>query len=171
MHTGTTREAIMVDFGDTLATEAAKQIVMVLAAGLIGAVKKISRLWERAGSRKQKLIEHELQRSALALRDAGDDPPAARDRQEGAWEARLRDLLAEHPEVAADLRDTLEVLRHQAEQLPQATVQQNITAVHGNAMGALHGNVIYHHDAPGLAAPKVAPGMESRDQEERGDLP
>ena len=161
----------MTDFGDALASNAAQEIVKVLAGGLAEAVKKIASLWRRAGARKQELIEAEVQRSSAALRYAGADLPAARARQEGAWEGRLRDLLAEHPEVAEELRDMLEEIRRQASRLPQAVQNITASAPGATAQGAMFGDVINHGDAPRPAAQKVLPGTESRDEAQRDDQP
>ncbi len=161
----------MTDFGDTLASDAAQEIVKVLVGGLVAAMKKIPTLWRRAGSRKQELIEAEVQRSSAALQDAGDDPPAVLVRQEGAWEGRLRDLLAEDPQAADELRGMLEEIRRQASQLPQAVQNITASAPGATAQGAMFGDVINYGDAPRPATPKVPPGTGSRDQEERDDQP
>jgi hypothetical protein len=161
----------MTDFGDTLASDAAQEIVKVLAGGLAEAVKKIASLWRRTGARKQELIEAEVERSSAALRYAGADLPAAWARQEGAWEGRLRDLLAEHPEVAEELRDMLEEIRRQALRLPQAVQNVTASATGATAQGAMFGDVINYGGVPRPVAPKVLPGTESRDKVQQDDQP
>lgn len=149
----------MVDLADTLAVEAAKEIVKVLA-GLIETVKKaISTLWQRVGSHKQALIEAEVERSAIALQDAGDDLPAQA-LEVGVWVGRLRDLLAEHPEAEDDLRAMLEVLRGHAGQGPR--VNQEIIAIAGGvAQGAYNGDVVnYNYLAPQPATPTAALSLD-----------
>jgi hypothetical protein len=168
---GTRRKKIMTDFGDTLASDAAQEIVKILAGGLAEAVKKIASLWRRAGARKQELIEAEVQRSSAALLYAGADLAAARARQEGAWEGRLRDLLAEHPEVAKELRDMLEEIRRQTSRLPQAVQTITASAPGATAQGAMFGDVINHGDPLRPAAPKVPPSTESGDRAQRDDRP
>lgn len=156
----------MTDFGDALTIEAAKQIVSILTGGLVEAVKKVPDLWRRAGSRKQELIEAEVQRSALALQDAGDDLPAVLARQEGAWEGRLRDLLAEHPEAAAQLRDLLDDLQGQAAQWPQASQYITASAPGAIAQGAMYGNVNNYPPPP--AAPVTPPDMDTPEEAKPG---
>jgi len=141
----------MTDLGETLATDAAQEIVRALAAGVVEAVKRIPNLWHRSGGRREELIRAEVERSAATLAAAGDDLPAVRARQEGAWEARLRDLLDEHPEVELDLRGILEESRRQAVQEPAAVQNVTASAPGATAQGAMFGNVISYHVAPPTA--------------------
>lgn len=133
----------MTSFGDTLASDAAQEIVKALVAGMTEAAKKIPGLWRRSGRRKEELIEAEIQRTALALQDP-DNLPAVVSRQEGAWEGRLRDLLAEHPMVITELRDIVGELRGRRPNAAQLT--QHVTAyTAGTAGGAMFGDVIFHY--------------------------
>jgi hypothetical protein len=103
----------MTDIGDALASDAAQQIVQALVAGMIEAVKRIPRLWRRSGPSKEEQIEAEIKRTVALLRDP-ENLPAVVSRQEGAWEARLRDLLDEYPETTTELRQILDEIRNQA---------------------------------------------------------
>jgi hypothetical protein len=134
----------MTDLADQLAVEAAQQIVTALVSGLIDLAKKVPSLWGggRGGKEKQDVIGAEVERSRAALLAAGDDLPLARARQEGLWEGRLRDLLAEDPGAAAGLRDLLAEIRRQ--ERPGPAVVQDVTASAPGAIaqGAVFGNVI-----------------------------
>lgn len=159
----------MTDFADTLASDAAQEIVRVLVGGLVEAVKKVPSLWRRVGARKEELIAAEIQRSSLALQNAGDDLPAALARQEGAWEGRLRDLLAEHPEAMEELQGMLQEIRRQASQLPQAVQNITASAPGATAQAAMFGNVINCGDALRPAAVRPLPGTEPLEHEQRDD--
>lgn len=159
----------MTDFVDTLASDAAQEIVKVLVGGLVEAVKKVPSLWRRVGARKEELIDAEIQRSSLALQNAGDDLPAVLARQEGAWEGRLRDLLAEHPEVVEELQGMLQEIRRQASQLPQAVQNITASAPGATAQGAMFGNVINYGDALRPAALRAVPGTEPLEHEQPDD--
>ena len=148
------------DLGDTLISDAAQAIVKSLIGGIVEVAKKLPRLWRRAGGSSQELIEDEIDRSATALQGAGDALPTVKARLEGVWEARLRDLLAEYPDAAIELRALLEELRSQAGRHPHA--QQNITATAPGAVaqGAMFGNVINYADR---AQPAAATGVDAPD--------
>lgn len=150
----------MMDLGDTLASAAAQEIVKALVGGLAEVVKKIPALWRRFGEHKSDVIRAEIERSSLALRDAADDLPAARTRQEGIWEGRLRDLLAEDPEAAAEVQALLEEVRQQTSQAPP--VVQNITASapRATAQGVMFGNVINYGDLPSSSGPSAVRSHE-----------
>ena len=153
----------MSGLSDTLASDAAQEIVKALVAGMTEAVGKVPSLWRRSGRRKEELIEAEIQQAALALQDP-EDLPATVSRQEGAWEGRLRDLLAESPEATAELRDMLEALR--SRMLPAARLTQHVTAhTGGTAAGAMFGSVIVHHHSA------VKPGQASANEASAGAKP
>lgn len=141
------------DPGVALAVEAAKEVVKALVEGLVETVKKVPGLWRRSGERKRKLLATEIARSISELQAAEGNLPAVRARQEGIWEARLLDLLAEDPAAAAEVRDIVsEIRRHQ----PEITVAaQNITAsaANANAQGVIFGNIYNHTDASGTDGP------------------
>ena len=154
------------DLGDTLATDAAQEIVQVLFSGLIEVVKKIPSLWRRAGKHRQDLIRAEIERSSLALQHAGNDLPAVQARQEGVWEGRLRDLLAEDPDAAAELRGMLDEIRSVSSQMPQITQHNTASAPSATVYGVILGNIINHSDPPRLNVPTALSGTDSAGQEE-----
>ncbi|HMH91434.1 MAG TPA: hypothetical protein VK586_10170 [Streptosporangiaceae bacterium] len=144
----------MPDLGDTLASDAAQEIVRAMVAGLVAVVGKVPGLWRRAGKRRRELIRAELERSSQALSEASSESlPTVRLRLEGVWEGRLRDLLAEDPAAARELRGVLaEIRRHSS---PGVQMVQNISssAPGATAQGAMFGNVINHSDAPRASIP------------------
>lgn len=158
------------DLGDTLASDAAQEIVKALVAGLVEVVKKVPDLWRRFGEPKKALIRAEIERSSLALRDSAAGLPAAQARQEGIWEERLRALLAEEPEVATELRALLEEIRYHVSQMPQSVQNITASAYGATAQGAMFGNVINYSGLPGSevspAEPPETTGEVSRDRDE-----
>jgi hypothetical protein len=155
----------MTDLGDTLASDAAQEIVKALVAGLVEVVKKVPGLWRRRGEGKEELIRAEVERSSLALQEAGDNLPAAQARQEGVWEGRLRDLLVEDPDAVTQVRALLEEIRHQVSHAPRAVQNITASAPDASAQGAMFGNVINYGDAPRSAVSKAPPGTGSADEE------
>lgn len=141
------------DLGEMLASDAAQEIVKAIAGGLVEVVKRIPSLWHRAGGRRELLIKEEIERSARALEGAADDLPVVMARQEGAWDGRLRDLLAEYPDAVVDVRRMLEEIRHLSSHLPQAVQSITATAPGAIAGGAMFGNVYIHEDLPEVDVP------------------
>jgi hypothetical protein len=137
---------VAVDLGDMLAADAAQEIVKAIAAGVTEVAKRIPVLWRRAGGRKEELIKSEVERSVQALRDAAGDLTAILVRQEGAWEGRLRDLLAEYPEAAADIRRVTEDLGHLSAHAPRITQSITASAPGAIAQGAMFGSIVNHHN-------------------------
>ena len=152
----------MTNLGDTLVTEAAQQIVRALVSGLVEVVKRIPKLWQDAGDRKERFIRAEIERSSAALRDAGARLPIAQARQEGIWEGHLRDLLIEYPAAAASLRGLLADIRQRDAQAIHAVQDITASAQGAIAQGAMFGNVINHGTAPGTgsAAPARSDAAE-----------
>jgi len=139
----------MPDLGDALASDAAHQIVTAMVSGLVGLVGKIPSLWSRAGKRRQELISAELERSSAALSHASsDDLPTVQLRLEGAWEGRLRDLLAEEPEVAGELRILVAEMMDHSPRGVQMVQNINASAPGATSQGAMFGNVINHRGVP-----------------------
>lgn len=102
----------MTDLGATLAADAAQELVKAIVAGLVEVTKKLPALWRHSGRDRQAMIGAELERSAAevtAARKANREGVQAW--HEGAWEGRFRDLLAEHPETADELREIVAQLR------------------------------------------------------------
>jgi hypothetical protein len=137
----------MMDLGDTLASDAAQEIVKALVGGLVEVVRKIPSLWRRAGEHREDLIKAEVERSSLALQDAGDDLPAVQARQEGVWEGRLRDLLAQDPDAAAEVRGLLEELERRSSRMPQAVQNITASASGATAQGAMFGQIINYSES------------------------
>jgi hypothetical protein len=153
------------DLGDTLASDAAQEIVKALVAGLVEIVKKIPDLWRRFGERKKAMIRAEIERSSLVLRDSAAGLPATRARQEGIWEERLRALLAEEPEAAAELRALLEEIRYHVSQMPQPVQNITASASGATAQGVMFGNVINYSSLPNSEVSPVEPsGNDGRGQ-------
>jgi hypothetical protein len=144
----------MPDLGDALASDAAQEIIRAMVNGLAGLIGKIPGLWHRAGKHRQELITAELERSshALSLADS-ENLPAVALRLEGAWEGRLRDLLAEDPAAAAELRALVTEIRRSPPQ--EIHAEQNITSSASGAtsQGVMFGNIINHSDVPRAPAP------------------
>lgn len=125
-----------------LATEGGKELVKALAAGLIGGLKKLPNLW-RHGGNEQRMAD-ELERSAAELTAAEHDEAAGL-RVQVTWETRLRDLLADHPELAPELAEIIGQLRAENTRAAQH-FEQHITAEGqgSTAQGAMFGDIINH---------------------------
>jgi hypothetical protein len=143
----------LMDLGDTLATDAAQEIVKALAAGLVDLVKKGPELWSRLGKRRQELIAQEVDRGLAKFRGADGDRTVVPGFQEGIWAGRLRDLLAEDPEAIADVRELLAELRQHTSARPQAVQNITASAQGASAQGAMFGNIVNHAGMPGAPAP------------------
>ncbi len=132
------------DLGDTLASDAAQEIVKALMAELIEIMKKIPRLWHRGGGAKEEFIEAEMYRSAAALKASGANLPVVQARQEGVWEGRLRELLAEDPGAEAGLQAIVADIRRQDARGLHIVQSINASAQGASAQGAMFGNIINH---------------------------
>lgn len=102
----------MTDLPGTIEAEIAKELVKALLGGLIGLAKKVPAVFARLGKAKQdqRLAQIEATATELAAVE-GSERERLATRQEAVWEERFTDLVAEHPEAAADLRDLLAHLR------------------------------------------------------------
>jgi hypothetical protein len=134
------------DLGEMIAADAAQEIVKAIAAGVTEGARRIPALWRRAGGKKEELIRSEIERSARALRDGTDDLPVILVRQEGAWEGRLRDLLAEYPDAVADIRRVTEELGYLTAHKPQVTQSITASAPGAIAQGAMFGSIVNHRN-------------------------
>jgi outer membrane protein assembly factor BamB len=101
----------MTDVGNALVAEAGREVVRALRTHPAEVERLVPGLWVRVSSRRAELTWEELRRSHADLTAASRDGEAMIIRQEAAWESRLRDLLAEHPEAASDLHQVLVQLR------------------------------------------------------------
>jgi hypothetical protein len=121
-------------------------------AALIGAAatdawqsarSSIVKLFDRTGSRRQKLIEAWLDDDAMALERA---EPAERSqlRSELAatWQQRLADLLAEFPEVREELEAWADHVRRDLPAAEQSWVQKNVAG--RDAYVVQHGNQYFY---------------------------
>lgn len=83
--------------------DVAKIIVQAIAAGLVTQVMKIPALFRRQG--KEETVAKEAEDATKELTAAsGPDRERVQIGQEAAWKLRIRDLLAEHPDAATELR-------------------------------------------------------------------
>lgn len=138
------KELALSGLADTLASDAAQELVNALVNGLIELAKKLPLIWRRSGVHKEGLISAELDRSATALREADPDQlPGVVAREEGNWGGRLRDLLAEYPDSAIELRSLLDEIRLHNTRSPRAV--QNINAsLGGVSYASMYGNVNHY---------------------------
>ncbi|MEN3539807.1 hypothetical protein AAH991_32185 [Microbispora sp. ZYX-F-249] len=120
----------------------------------------MARLFGRQGSQRQAAIEAQLDGNVVLVERASD-PARARRRLMSLWEEELVQLLDEHPEAEADLR---ELITHIHDALPSAqqrvqNFQYNI-ARDGSRQFAVQGGDIIYHDSPssGLHHPSSQPG-------------
>jgi hypothetical protein len=140
----------MSEFIDALATEGAKELVQVLAAGFLGMFKKIPALWRHAGNGTDERMAAELERTAAELSAAsGGNTGKFIARAEIIWETRLRDLLIAYPEARQELQDVLAEIRR--EKLPAVVTVQNVTALGQSsvAQGVIGGS-LNNYGATGL---------------------
>jgi hypothetical protein len=102
----------------------------------------ILRLFGRAGQHRQESAEAQLDRHAQLVAHA-DDPDQARERLAGTWTLELENLLAEHPEAAAELRL---LAMHIQESLPaaQQAWMQMVTIHSGTGFIVQHGSIVVH---------------------------
>jgi hypothetical protein len=149
------------DLGDTLASDAAQEIVKALIAELVEVTKKIPRLWHRGGAGKVEYIEAEMHRSTDALKASGPNIPAIQARQEGVWEGRLRELLAEDPGAQEELHAIVADIKRQEPQRPHIEQSISASAQGAFAQGVMFGNIINHS---GPAQNNVPGEWKSADQ-------
>lgn len=143
------------DLADTLVADAAQEIVRALVAGVVEIVKKIPRLWHRAGEDEENLISAQIERSSLALQNAGEDLPSAMARQEGVWEGLLSAMLTHDPDMAIEVSEFIEASRRRFSEIPAAV--QNITASGGIAQGVMFGQIVNHNEPSRSQAPAEQP--------------
>ena len=135
------------DLPSTIEDAVAKAVVQALASGVTEVIGKIPALFRRAGKAREHQRAAEAERARAELVAAAEDAPGpARLRQQALWEARIHDLLAEHPDALAELDEFLAAVRHTLGPAP-AVKQQNINASAPGAFasGAIDGNVIHYH--------------------------
>jgi hypothetical protein len=103
-----------------------------------------ARLFSRgAGTDAVQAEETRIQRSVGRLADVEDaGRPAAQRAAADRWAEELRDLLHEHPEYAADLRDLIAAVRQRTPQAVPGFVQNNTNTGSGTqnitASGDIH---------------------------------
>jgi hypothetical protein len=125
------------------------------------AKQRFARLIGRGDRERTERAERRLEQSRAELEAVPPgDLAQARERIAAAWQTRLLDLLEEHPELAANLRDL--VGHVQAELKPRPTLAAGhgvaagrdvrITASQGGvAAGTIHGDVLANPTRPGPA--------------------
>lgn len=133
----------MDDLAGELAVAAAKELVKAIVSGLVQVTRKVPALWRHSRPR-QKAIQAELDRSVTELSDADEREQA---RQEGAWEGRLRDLLAERPELADEVRAITAELRHSLHAEGRTGVQVGEIRAGRDAYVAGHDQTIHRADS------------------------
>lgn len=151
------------DLADTLAADAAQEIMRVLVAGVAEMVKKIPRLWHRAGEGEEDLVNAQIERSSLALQSAGQNLPSAIARQEGVWEGLLSAMLTHDPDMAIEVSEFIAASRRRFSQMPAAV--QNVTASGGIAQGVMFGQIVNHNEPPGSQMPVEQPRSAPDGQE------
>jgi hypothetical protein len=135
-----------------LASLAGRTVVSAAAADAWESAKtRLAKVFGRGNAERTQLAEERLQETQAQLaKVTGPELERVRAEQSAAWQARLRDLLEEHPDAAADLQAAVDQIRAQ---LPGGTVAAagqgvaagrdlTITASGGGvAAGTIHGSV------------------------------
>lgn len=135
-----------------LAALAAQTVVAAASTDAWGLAKRgVARLLGGGDPGRERLAEQRLDQTRELLQAApGLDLDLARARQEAAWQARLADLLQEHPDMAGSLQVLVDQIRAElpanliaaAGHSVAAGRDVNITASGGGvAAGTIHGNV------------------------------
>ncbi|MFI7519852.1 hypothetical protein [Micromonospora globbae] len=118
----------------------------------------MARLFGRQGSQRQAAIETQLDSNVVLVERAGD-PAQARQGLVPLWQMELMQLLAEHPEAEAELRELVADLRDALPTTQQQWVQVVLTTIardNSRQFTAVWGNVIYH-ESPSSAAGRQRP--------------
>ncbi|PGH47183.1 hypothetical protein [Streptomyces sp. Ru87] len=116
------------------------------------------RLFQRREGDAGAVLVAQLERGASQVERA-QDRELARTRLVGSWQLELTDLLAEHPELADELRQLLAEIDPSEE--TRAWHQTNVAREQGTVYAAQGGNVI-HHSAGQVppAPPGPGPGTD-----------
>ncbi|NYI03587.1 hypothetical protein [Allostreptomyces psammosilenae] len=95
-----------------LASAASTALVAAMVTdGWQRATGSIAGLWRRARPEQAEVVEAELvetREEMVRAREAGEDVEEARQEAVDEWQGRLRRLLRQHPELAAELRRVLD---------------------------------------------------------------
>jgi hypothetical protein len=92
-----------------LAAAGGTTVVQAVATDAWGAVKAgFARLLGRGDSSKEEMLGQQLERTRSELQAAGERPEQVRLTHQAAWQARLEDLLASHPDAADQVRALVE---------------------------------------------------------------
>ena len=143
-----------------LASLAGRTVVAAAATDAWEAASRgFARLLGRGDPRQTELAEQRLEQAREQLTGVpAADLERVQSRLEAAWQARLQDVLEEHPEIAADLQVLVDQIQTQ---LPAEAVSAaghgvaagrdvNITALGGGvAAGTVDGNVTPGPTSPG----------------------
>ena len=114
------------------------------------------RLFQRREGDAGAVLVAQLERGASQVERA-QDRELARTQVVGSWQLELTDLLAEHPELADELRRFLAEIDPPEE--TRAWHQTNVARDQGTVYAAQGGNVIHHSAGPvSPAPPGPAPG-------------
>jgi ABC-type nitrate/sulfonate/bicarbonate transport system substrate-binding protein len=113
---------VVTDVEATLAVEAAKELVKALVAGGVEVAQKVPALWRRLTGKQQQRRE-QVEASASELAAAGGAELTVA-RQEAVWQERFTDLLAEHPDVADEVKALVAELRQVVQAVDGGVVQQ-----------------------------------------------
>jgi len=148
-----------------LAMLAAQTVVAAASTDAWALAKRgVARLLGHGDPERERLAEQRLDQTRDQLRAApGQELDRARGQQEAAWQARLADLLQEHPDTAGGLQVLVDQIRAElpatvvaaADHSVAAGGDVNITASDGGvAAGTIHGSV----SPPGPTHPGPAQG-------------
>jgi hypothetical protein len=153
----TVGRALMMDLPTTLEAEISKELVKATVAGLVSLVKKVPNVFRRSGTAKEERVAAEVDRFAANVA-AASGPELTRElvRQEASWEVMLRDLVAEYPEAADELRAIAAEVRKATAAHPTALYQQRVDGSSAGAQGPGSTAVVNHNYAPGSPPPQVS---------------
>lgn len=141
----------MVDLPATIELEFAKALVQASVTGGGELIRKVPALFRRQGRTREQQATAELDRGRELLARAA---PADLDREivrhEAMWELRVRDLLAEHPDLGDDIRRLTADIRAALDR-QGARYEQRVSTGGAGAMGP-GATAIVHNYAPPPAA-------------------
>ena len=145
-----------------LAASGAGALVAAMATDVWqGARGGAIQLYRRWSGGQNATLEAQLDHHAMLIQQA-DDPDQARRLLSGQWQLVFAQLLSEHPDAEADLRNLVETIRRELPEGGKQWVQTNIARDQGTVYGVQGGNVIHYHQ--GLPSTPGSTGEDGRRQ-------
>ncbi|TXK42194.1 hypothetical protein [Nonomuraea sp. C10] len=103
----------------------------------------VARLFSRQGPERQAAVEAQLDGNVVLVERAGD-PGQARQKLVPVWEMALAQLLEEHPEVEAELRELVARVREALPDAQRVQHQYNIARDNSRQFSVMDGDINYY---------------------------